>query len=146
MSRMKRLLRGISILLVMAAVGFFATPVVKSAFLPSSDDSDLIQRAWSARESNVWVEAPARVVRLLPDRDDLGHFQEFKVELENGHVLRVMHDLEHAQRVPFSVGSEIRFRGEYDWSVDGGVLHWTHLDLTGQRDGGWIYYDGRKYH
>lgn len=142
---MKRLMKGISFLLIMATAGFFMTPVVKSAFLPSSDDSDLIKRAWGARESNVWVETPARVVRLLPDREDLGRFQEFKVELENGHVLRVMHDLERAQRVPFSVGSEIRLRGEYDWSPDGGILHWTHQDLTSEREGGWIFYEGRRY-
>jgi hypothetical protein len=142
---MKRLLKGTSILLVMAALGFFMTPAVKSAFLPSSNDSDLIKRAFDARESNIWIEAPARVVLLLPDLDDMGHFQEFKVELENGHVLRVMHDLDRAQRVPFSVGSQIRVRAEYDWSPEGGVLSWTHQDTSGERIGGWILYEGRKY-
>jgi hypothetical protein len=67
------------------------------------------------------------------------------VELENGHVLRVMHDLQRAQRVPFSVGSSIRLRGEYDWSPDGGVLHWTHQDLDSERESGWILHEGRKY-
>ena len=86
------------------------------------------------------------MVRLLPDREDLGRFQEFKVELENGHVLRVMHDLERAQRVPFSVGSQVRLRGEYDWSPEGGIVHWTHQDLSGEHEGGWILYEGLKYH
>jgi hypothetical protein len=142
---MKRLLKGTSILLVMAALGFWMTPVVLSALLPSSNDSDMIRRAYESRESNVWVEAPARVTRLLPDGEDLGHFQEFRVELENGHVLRVMHDLDRAQRVPFSAGSQIRIRGEYDWSPEGGVIHWTHIDQSGERDGGWILYEGRRY-
>lgn len=143
---MKRLLKGTSILLVMVALGFWMTPAVKSAFLPSSDDSELIKRAFQARESNVWVETPARVTRLWPDLIDLGHYQEFRIELENGHVLRVMHDLKHAQRVPFAVGSQIRLRGEYDWTPEGGVIHWTHHDVSGERDGGWILYEGRKYH
>lgn len=143
---MKRLLKGISILLVMAGLGAWMTPAVVSAFLPSSNDGDLIRRAFETRESNIWVEAPARVVRLLPDVKDLGHFQEFRIELRNGHVLRVMHDLKRAQRVPFAVGSEIRLRGEYDWSPDGGVIHWTHQDPASERQGGWIFFEGQKYY
>jgi len=82
----------------------------------------------------------------LPDVEDVtGTFQKFLVELENGHRLTILRDLEITRAVPVGKGTLIKVRGEYDWSKRGGVIQWTHNDPTGQRDGGWIEIDGRVY-
>jgi len=142
---MKRLVKGIAFLAIMAVLSIWLSPALFSAFTHGEDDHDLIVQAYDGRTSNIIVETEARVVLLLPDIEDLGKFQEFKIELENGHVLRVLHDLDESNRVPLAVSSKIRLRGEYDWSVDGGVIHWTHDDPAGQREGGWIDYLGQRY-
>lgn len=142
---MKRLVKRISVLVVIIALGIWLSPSLFSAFRHAPSDHDVIVKAFDDKTSNIMVEAEARVVLLLPDIEDLGRFQEFKVELENGHIVRVLHDLDEADRIPVAVSSQIRFRGEYDWSVDGGVIYWTHDDPIGEREGGWILHLGRKY-
>lgn len=142
---MKRLKKGIAYLVIVTVLSVWLSPVLFSAFRHGESDHELIVKAYDARTSNIIVETEARVVLLLPDIDDLGKFQEFKIELENGHVLRILHDLDQANRVPLAVSSKIRVRGEYDWSVDGGVIHWTHDDPQGLREGGWIEYMGQVY-
>ena len=141
----KRLKQGIAVLVLMSVLSVWLGPPLMSALKHGPSDHDLIAKAYDSRTSTIMVETEARVVLLLPDIDDLGKFQEFKIELENGHVLRVLHDLEQADRVPVAVSKRIRLRGEYDWSVDGGVIHWTHDDPAGQREGGWIEYQERTY-
>ena len=142
---MKHLVKRMSVLTTIIALSILLSPHLYSAFLRGSGDHDLIAETFQTRQSNLMVETKARVVRLMPDIDDLGKFQEFKIELENGHQVRVIHDLQQAPRVPVSVSSKIRLRGEYDWSVDGGVIHWTHDDPDGQREGGWIEFMGEKF-
>lgn len=142
---MKHLKQGIAVLILLVVSGLWLGPPLLSAFKHGTSEHDLIVRAYDARTSNIMVETEARVVLLLPDIEDVGKYQEFKIELENGHVVRVLHDLDQADRVPVAVSSKIRLRGEYDWSVDGGVIHWTHDDPEGQREGGWIEYLGLRY-
>ena len=67
------------------------------------------------------------------------------IALENNHRLLVSHDLVLARSVPVEVNSKVRVKGEYDWSPRGGVIHWTHRDPTGTREGGWIELIGLRY-
>ena len=57
----------------------------------------------------------------------------------------VAHNVEIAPRVPVEPGAQLRLAGEYDWNSRGGVIHWTHRDPEGEREGGWIRYGDRVY-
>jgi len=142
---MKRLVKRTLLLAAIVVAGFFYGPDLVSYILGPGSQHQLIQQAWENKRSNLQVEAEARVVRLRPDFVDLATYQEFEAELPNGHVVLVRHNLDQAPRVPVWVSSQIRMRGEYDWSGSGGIIHWTHDDPDGQREGGWIEYQGEKY-
>jgi hypothetical protein len=108
-------------------------------------DADRIVEAHRGQESNLIVEVDATVIRKLPD-DEFGDVkQTFLVQLDNGHTLLVAHNVDIAPRVPVERGAQLRLAGEYDWNSRGGVIHWTHRDPDGEREGGWIRYGDRVY-
>jgi len=43
------------------------------------------------------------------------------------------------------MGDSVGFYGEYEWNSKGGVIHWTHLDPSGQHIAGWLKHDGKTY-
>ncbi|MEZ5478885.1 MAG: DUF3465 domain-containing protein [Thiolinea sp.] len=57
----------------------------------------------------------------------------------------VAHNIDLAPRVPVEPGGRVNLRGEYAWNNRGGVIHWTHHDPKGRRDGGWIEWQGKRY-
>jgi hypothetical protein len=136
-------------LLVLIALAITLGVVLKPMFVEqfglARNDMDKIAAATRDQQSNIIVEFEAVVLRTLPD--DIGNVthQNFLTKLENGHTLLIAHNLDLAARVPVSAMDKIRIRGEYDWSYRGGLIHWTHHDPNGQREGGWIKLDGQTY-
>ena len=143
---MKKLRRTLINVLVLAGLAVWLSPTLQSKMFPKPDDSVVIAAAFEQERSNLLVEAEAQVVYVIPvvKHKEL-NFQEFRVELSNGHRVRVIHDLNQADAVPAQIYDKIRLRGEFDWSSDGGLIHWTHDDPSGEREGGWIELNGRRY-
>lgn len=115
---------------------------------PQGDlDRDLqrLARAAQARESGFMVTVPGEVIRLLPDDNEGSRHQKFLVRLANRQTLLVAHNIDLAKRVPLQRGDQLGLRGQYEWNDRGGVLHWTHHDPKGWRDGGWIDHNGVRY-
>ena len=104
-----------------------------------------LAEAFRDKKSGVWVEAAAKVQRVLPEDNKGARHQRFIVRLLNGQTVLISHNIDLAVRVPVDVGSEVRFRGEYQWQKRGGVIHWTHVDPTKKRQGGWIEHNGKRY-
>ena len=104
-----------------------------------------IHRAFRDRESGVMVEASGVVRRLLADDDEGSRHQRFIVEIGGDHSLLVSHNIDLAPRVDLTEGDVVAFRGQFEWNDRGGVLHWTHHDPQGRRQGGWIRHDGRLH-
>lgn len=138
-------MKGISVLAVVFVATLTVSPSLKSKVFPPVNDSDLIVQAFQARQSNVLVEAEAKVVWVYQDLEDKSKYQNFTVRLTNGHRVRVRHSLDEARRAPVQKNDTIRLRGEYDWASDGGLIHWTHDDPAGRREGGWIEVDGKRF-
>ena len=149
---MPRNLRGIAVL---AALGLVVAlnavrapqapappvaPAGTTARAPSAIDA-----AFEAGRSDVWVEEEGVVERLLPDDRDGSRHQRFILRLASGRTVLVAHNIDLAERVAgLERGDTVRFRGEYEWNPQGGVVHWTHHDPSGRREGGWIEHRGRR--
>jgi hypothetical protein len=110
-----------------------------------TDDADVITRAFKAEKSDVMVECTATVKKVLPDDNETPRHQRLIVILRNDHTVLIAHNIDLAERVPIKVGEKLRFRGEYEWNQEGGVIHWTHHDPGDRREGGWIEHDGVRY-
>ncbi len=104
-----------------------------------------ILTAFQEKRSGLMVEAAGIVDRILADDLEGDRHQRFIVRLASDHTLLLSHNIDLAPRVPISRGDSVRFRGQYEWNSQGGVIHWTHHDPQGRRPGGWIRLRGASY-
>lgn len=98
-----------------------------------------------AERSDVVVTASGIVRKVLPDDNDGSRHQKLIVTLSTGATVLIAHNIDLAERVPCDEGDLVKFRGEYEWSQQGGVIHWTHHDPAGRHQPGWIEYQGVRY-
>ena len=114
------------------------------AEIPAGDA--ILAKAFEDRARDLPVEGQGTVVRILKDDTEGGRHQRFVVRLASGQTLLVAHNIDVAPRLAgLSNGDTVAFRGVYEWSVEGGTVHWTHHDPDGQHAAGWIRYAGRTY-
>lgn len=105
-----------------------------------------VEALFRDQRSGVMVEIDGRVSRVLRDDLEGSRHQRFVVELDSGHTVLVSHNIDLAPRVePLAPGDSVLVRGQYEWNERGGVVHWTHHDPAGRRQGGWIKRDGETY-
>jgi hypothetical protein len=108
-------------------------------------DCDAVLAAWQAKRSDVIVECEGRVSKVLPDDNEGSRHQKFIVAIPGGPSVLFAHNIDLAQRAPVKAGAVIGFRGEYEWTEKGGVIHWTHRDPAGRHAGGWLRVEGQLY-
>ena len=112
---------------------------------PDSRAGAEITNAFQNRLSGIRVEATGVVERLLSDDRQGSQHQRFIVRLEDGHTVLISHNIDLAPRLPVNEGDSVHFRGQFEWNPRGGVVHWTHHDPQGQRQGGFIRHRGQRY-
>jgi hypothetical protein len=134
------LVAGAALLLLLASGcggGLPASPSV------ATGDAALAQ-AFQDHASGTEVEGSGTVVRLLPDDLEGGRHQRFILELASGQTVLVAHNIDVAPRLDgVEAGDEVGFRGVYEWNGQGGVVHWTHHDPSGEHAPGWLRSNGR---
>jgi hypothetical protein len=107
---------------------------------------ETLARAFDERASGVEVEGAGTVTRMLADDARGSRHQRFILRLDSGQTLLVAHNIDLAPKVPdLAEGDVVAFRGEYEWSRQGGTVHWTHDDPSGDHPGGWLRSGGRTY-
>lgn len=112
----------------------------------SPTDDSSIARLYQEQRSGEMVEGAGTVERVLSDDDDGSRHQRFILRLSSGQTLLVSHNIDLASRVAtLAEGDQVLFRGQYEWNDRGGVLHWTHHDPSGNRQGGWLQHEGATY-
>ena len=107
-----------------------------------------ITAAYNNGISDVMVEASGTVDRLLSDDTVGSRQQRFIVRVGPRHTVLIAHNIDPdiGSRVEnIQVDDEIRFRGEYEWSELGGIVHWTHRDPDQEHPDGWIEHNGVRY-
>ncbi|MEO1590404.1 MAG: DUF3465 domain-containing protein [Cyanobacteria bacterium J06632_22] len=98
--------------------------------------------------SDVMVEADGTVDRLLSDDTVGSRHQRFILRVGPRHTVLIAHNIDPdiGSRVDnIQVGDTVHFRGEYEWSELGGILHWTHRDPDKEHPDGWIEHNGVRY-
>lgn len=91
------------------------------------------------------VTLSGTVDRTLPDDNDGSRHQRFILRLDSGRTILIAHNIDLAARVPIRENDRVTLRGEYEWSAQGGTIHWTHHDPKQWREGGWIDHAGKRY-
>jgi hypothetical protein len=122
-----------------------ATEAVDRAGGGERQAEQAILDAFAQHESGMPVQVTATVTQVLADDLQGARHQRFIVRLAGGHTLLVSHNIDIADRVPVARGDIVTLRGEYEWNDRGGVVHWTHHDPQGRREGGFIEHQGRRY-
>lgn len=106
----------------------------------------ILAAAFRDRVNDLQVRGSGTVARLLADDDEGSRHQRFIVRLDSGQTLLVAHNIDVAPRVDgLAVGDEIAFSGVYEWSAEGGSIHWTHGDPDGDHAAGWLRHDAKTY-
>ncbi len=104
-----------------------------------------IRAAADDPNAKFWTTVGGKVVKNLKDDNDGDRHQKFLVEVSSGITLLVAHNIDLAPRAAVREGDQVLIHAEYVWNNRGGVLHWTHHDPQGRREGGWIEANGRRY-
>lgn len=106
----------------------------------------LLQTAFKQKQSNIQVEGSGTVIKTLPDDNKGSRHQRFILKLGSGQTLLVAHNIDLAQKIKgLKKGDAVAFYGEYEWSEQGGVIHWTHHDPKGRHADGWLKHNGVVY-
>lgn len=107
----------------------------------------VIEEAFNTRARDLPVEGEGVVVRVLSDDTDGSRHQRFVLELPSGHTVLIAHNIDIAPRLEgIKPGDNVGFKGDYEWNPEGGVIHWTHRDPDSRHPGGWLVYQGQRYH
>ena len=106
----------------------------------------LIQEYYTNKTSGKMIVVTATVHRILSDDTHEPRHQRFILSLNSGMTVLVAHNIDLAPRVSgLQIGDTVTVNGQYEWNDQGGVLHWTHHDPKGRRDGGQIEHNGKIY-
>ena len=112
----------------------------------AQDDTQKIATAFKQQQSNVQVQASGKVKALLRDDNEGSRHQKFILSLSNGQTVLVAHNIDLSPRIEnLQKGDTVEFFGEYEYSVQGGVIHWTHHDPNHRHVDGWLKHHGKTY-
>lgn len=117
-----------------------------SANSQNQNGLEVIRKAYEAKLSNVQVQSIGRVKAVLRDDNEGSRHQKFILALDNGLTVLVAHNIDLAPRIDnLRKGDTVEFFGEYEYSKQGGVMHWTHHDPNRRHQDGWLKHNGKTY-
>ena len=106
----------------------------------------VLKQAFKNEQSDIQVEGEGTVWKTLPDDNKGTRHQRFILKLSSGQTLLVAHNIDLADKIKgLKKGDKVAFYGEYEWSEQGGVIHWTHHDPAGRHEDGWLKHGGQVY-
>ena len=110
------------------------------------DFVEILQEAYDNKLSDIQVQGEGVVTRLLSDDLEGDRHQRFILRVREKQTVLIAHNIDIAARFPnLNINDTVEFYGEYEWNVEGGVVHWTHHDPDGYHLDGWIKYSGNTY-
>jgi ABC-type glycerol-3-phosphate transport system substrate-binding protein len=131
----------IVIVFMLLGCGMAASSRASVTASPSGDTA--IAQAFKDRISGVQVSGQGIVARVLPDDNEGARHQRFILRLASGQTLLFAHNIDIAPRLAsLKPGDLVAFSGIYEWNSQGGLVHWTHHDPSGQHPTGWLKLNG----
>ena len=119
-----------------------STPAIVSA----SMDAGAIVEAHGVHRNLPQVQGSGVVVKVLKDDTKGLKHQKFLLKVSDNITILIAHNLDLAPRVEdIREGDVIEFKGEYIYTPKGGTVHWTHKDLRGNHQAGWLKHKGKTY-
>lgn len=107
---------------------------------------DPVRALFDGRRTGVEVQGTGVVSRILSDDLDGSQHQRFILTTPSGVSILVAHNIDIAPRLDgLAIGDTVAFLGDYEWSAQGGTVHWTHHDPSGRHQNGWLKWKGRTY-
>lgn len=107
---------------------------------------EVIRKAYDHKLSKVQVQSMGKVKAVLRDDTEGSKHQKFILSLDNGLTVLVAHNIDLAPRIEnLKKGDLVEFFGEYEYTDQGGVVHWTHRDPSQRHENGWLKHDGKTY-
>ena len=142
-----------NLLLLGLAVVIYGLAQLKGSPSPDSSASLLqssgaaIQNAFIQKQSDIQIHGEGVVKKVLADdRKGLQHQKFILRTTSPEQTVLVAHNIDVADRLPgLKKGDTVGFYGEYEWTSQGGVMHWTHHDPSGRHINGWLKYNGKIY-
>lgn len=108
--------------------------------------NDVLVKAYQNKQSQVWLSGNGVVKKLLADDNKGARHQKFLVTVNAQQTLLFAHNIDLAPRIDdLQLGDYIEFKGEYVYNPKGGVMHWTHHDPKGEKQGGWLKHNSKTY-
>jgi hypothetical protein len=122
------------------------TNPTKTTETPSTSNHQTALDYFNRRVSGKMITLNAEVINILSDDNHPPRHQRFIIKLDNKLTVLISHNIDLAPRVKgLNAGDLVTITGQYEWNDKGGVIHWTHHDPQGRRDGGQIVHNGTVY-
>ncbi len=114
--------------------------------LNTTHSDNILKQAFENKKSNLQVQGKGTVTKTLADDNKGSRHQRFILKLANGQTLLIAHNIDLAPKIKgLKKGDTVGFNGEYEWSEQGGVIHWTHHDPAKHHVDGWLEHNGQRY-
>ena len=109
-------------------------------------NDEIFANAFEEGKSGIQAEGNGIVIKILSDDNDRSRHQRFILKLDSSQTLLIAHNIDLAPRISsLRKGDAVSFYVVYEWNSKGGVVHWTHHDLSGRHVTGWLQHNGRTY-
>ncbi len=144
---MKKLLLVI-VVAISAYAGYvqYHSRLLESPAVETAQSDSVLASAFENHASSIQVQGQGLVSKVLPDDNDGSRHQRFIIRLDSGQTILIAHNIDLAPRVSsLGEGDAVSFKGQYEWNVKGGVVHWTHRDPAGRHPGGWLKHNGKTF-
>lgn len=115
---------------------------------PEKPDNSLVCKLYAGQGSRTEVLVSGTVARVLGERrGPSGEHEGYLLQLDGGCdlLLRVETNTTLTGPMPLRRNERVTVKGEYEYSPEGGVLHWTHHDPAGKHVNGYVEAGGTYY-
>lgn len=115
---------------------------------PEAPDNALVCSTYAGQGSGQEVLAQGNVAAILGTREGpSGEHEGFLLQLTGDCdlVVRVETNVDLTGPVPLRAGEAAIVKGQYEYTVMGGVIHWTHHDPAGRHVAGYVQAGGKVY-